>query len=301
MKNNIIVIFYFLFAGYFQNICAWDSTAAKFFPVAIGNTWSYHYTTYGPTNCFTILSQSDYIITIIGFTLMPNSKWYFRFNDDTYYRIDSSNMNVYKYGFSGNECRMDSLLARKNDTVYSCAYLWIPLIVTDTSASLFWSVIRRTKQMAHSLYSFRRHLAEGIGFYHDELCYSTGRYRRDLNGCIINGIQYGNIIGVAKISNEIPLSFSLLQNYPNPFNPVTKIRFNVPSLTRRGAGVVVLKVYDVLGREVQTLVNETLQPGTYEVDWPAPTRDGGNFSSGVYYYTLSAGDYIQTKKMVLLR
>jgi len=117
--------------------------------------------------------------------------------------------------------------------------------------------------------------------------------------CIqVSGFFY---LGVNQISSEIPENFELFQNYPNPFNPTTKIRFNIPSLTRRGAGVVVLKVYDALGREVQTLVNEQIQPGTYEVDFPAPTGDGSNYSSGVYYYTLSSGDYIETKKMVLMK
>ena len=114
-------------------------------------------------------------------------------------------------------------------------------------------------------------------------------------------IKYSQQIGIKPISTEIPDKFSLSQNYPNPFNPTTKIRFDVPSLTRRGAGVVVLKVYDALGREVQTLVNEPLQPGTYEVEWPAATGDGSNFASGIYYYSLETGDFKDSKKMVLIK
>jgi flagellar hook assembly protein FlgD len=95
--------------------------------------------------------------------------------------------------------------------------------------------------------------------------------------------------------------FRLYQNYPNPFNPVTKIKFSVfPDSRLQGNNNVLLKIYDVLGREVQTLINEHLQPGTYEVDW-----DGSNFSSGVYYYTILTGEssapFIITKKMVLLK
>ncbi len=104
------------------------------------------------------------------------------------------------------------------------------------------------------------------------------------------------IIGINKISTEVPEKFSLSQNYPNPFNPTTKIRLDIPSLVRRGAGVVVLKVYDVLGKEMQTLINEQLSPGTYEAEF-----DGTNYPSGVYYYQLNAGDYSETKKMVLLK
>jgi len=115
----------------------------------------------------------------------------------------------------------------------------------------------------------------------------------------------GGFTAIQPISNEIPEGFSLFQNYPNPFNPETKIKFDIPSLIRRGAGVVVLKIYDILGREVATLVNEPLQPGTYEVEW-----DGSQFASGIYYYQLTAkpfdrlersDGYQETNKMILLK
>jgi photosystem II stability/assembly factor-like uncharacterized protein len=90
----------------------------------------------------------------------------------------------------------------------------------------------------------------------------------------------GGITGISKNPNNIPESFSLSQNYPNPFNPATKIEFSIP-LSRgvpEGQGVsVTLKIYDILGREIATLVNERLKPGTYKVEF-----DGMNFSSGVY-------------------
>jgi type IX secretion system substrate protein len=108
---------------------------------------------------------------------------------------------------------------------------------------------------------------------------------------------YATESGINKISNEIPSEFSLSQNYPNPFNPTTKIKFSIPlDSSFRGNNNVLLKVYDALGREVQTLVNEPLQPGTYEVDF-----DGSNYSSGAYYYKLISGDFIETKKMIILK
>ena len=104
---------------------------------------------------------------------------------------------------------------------------------------------------------------------------------------------------VKKIYSEIPNGFSLSQNYPNPFNPITKIKFAIPLLrgVSEGRGVLVrLVIYDILGREITTLVNEQLQPGTYEVEW-----DGSNYPSGVYFYKLITHDYIETKKMVLVK
>jgi hypothetical protein len=103
--------------------------------------------------------------------------------------------------------------------------------------------------------------------------------------------------GVQKISSEIPNMFSLSQNYPNPFNPVTKIKFDVPLDSRlRGNDNVTLKIYDVLGREITTLVNEKLSPGTYEIEW-----DASNYPSGVYFYKLITADYTETRKMVLVK
>lgn len=92
---------------------------------------------------------------------------------------------------------------------------------------------------------------------------------------------------------DLPVEFALLQNYPNPFNPVTEISFAVPLGARTQ---VLLQVFDVLGREVATLVNEVKEPGRYSVQW-----DGGNAASGMYYYRLDAGTFTATKKMLLLK
>ncbi len=112
--------------------------------------------------------------------------------------------------------------------------------------------------------------------------------------------QNGFVIGIIPISTQIPEKFSLSQNYPNPFNPTTKIKFSIPLLllggVSRSDGVVSLKIYNALGQEVATLVNEKLNPGTYEVSW-----DASNYPSGVYFYKLETGNYSETKKMVLLK
>ncbi len=100
-----------------------------------------------------------------------------------------------------------------------------------------------------------------------------------------------SLISVRPVSNQVPKTFGLMQNYPNPFNPNSKIKFQISELSNTK-----LVVYDMLGREVSTLVNEQLKPGTYEADF-----DGSKYSSGVYFYQLSAGDFSQTKKMILIK
>ncbi len=89
----------------------------------------------------------------------------------------------------------------------------------------------------------------------------------------------------------MPKEFSLEQNYPNPFNPITTIKYNLPK-----ASEVALTIYDVLGREIITIVNGQQQPGIYEVKC-----DASNVSSGIYFYQLKTNDYVNTKKMLLLR
>ncbi len=104
-----------------------------------------------------------------------------------------------------------------------------------------------------------------------------------------------DLLGIQPVSTVIPRSYGLSQNYPNPFNPAAKIRFDIPADKNR-TGIVSLVLFDVMGREVETLVNEELRPGTYEINWNAT-----GYPSGVYFYRLIAGDYSSVKKMILLK
>jgi len=100
-----------------------------------------------------------------------------------------------------------------------------------------------------------------------------------------------DITDIKNINSSLPEKYSLLQNYPNPFNPSTNIRYQITNNK-----FVKITVYDLLGKEIETLVNEKQSPGTYEV-----TFDGSNYPSGVYFYKLSSGDFSETKKMVLIK
>ncbi|MBI3005476.1 MAG: T9SS type A sorting domain-containing protein [Ignavibacteriales bacterium] len=96
---------------------------------------------------------------------------------------------------------------------------------------------------------------------------------------------------VKEVSSHVPTAFALEQNYPNPFNPSTRIKFQVPS-----SRFVGLKIYNLLGQEVASLVNEEMKPGSYEVTW-----DATGFPSGVYFYRLTTDGFLETKKLVLIR
>jgi hypothetical protein len=130
----------------------------------------------------------------------------------------------------------------------------------------------------------------GIPFTHEDFPwpqYGHDRYRTN---------QYGFIppdepVGIQPMNTNVPASYNLYQNFPNPFNPATSIKFDIAK-----SGNVKLIIFDLLGREVSTLVNENLNPGTYQVSF-----DGSNFSSGVYFYQLQGEGYLNTMKMIMIK
>lgn len=123
-----------------------------------------------------------------------------------------------------------------------------------------------------------------------------------LSGKISYRLKQIDFDGSFEYSNEIEVDvnvvneFMLYQNYPNPFNPSTKIRYSIPGNGKGESGNVLLKVYDVLGNEVATLVNEQKAPGSYKVNF-----DASHLSSGIYFYKIQAGGFNKVMKMILLR
>jgi hypothetical protein len=98
-------------------------------------------------------------------------------------------------------------------------------------------------------------------------------------------------VGIQQISELIPDKFALYHNYPNPFNPTTNIKFDVPELSN-----VRISIYDISGKEVATLVNNQMNPGSYTADWNAT-----NFASGIYFYRMTTDKFIETRKMMLIK
>jgi len=114
-----------------------------------------------------------------------------------------------------------------------------------------------------------------------------------LKGCVINGKVYGDTNYVTSVREDdvTEMKYELYQNYPNPFNPITSIEYSIPLDSH-----VSLKVYDILGNEVATLVNESILPGSYQVSF-----DASGLASGVYFYRLQTGIYSQSRKMIILK
>jgi hypothetical protein len=115
--------------------------------------------------------------------------------------------------------------------------------------------------------------------------------QNDNDHSILNTSRHDMVTGINQNPNEVPSQVSLSQNYPNPFNPSTYIKFAMPK-----DGYVTLKVYDMLGNEIQTLVEGNHRAGNYNIYF-----DGSNLSSGVYFYKLNAGNFVETRKMILVK
>jgi hypothetical protein len=133
-------------------------------------------------------------------------------------------------------------------------------------------------------------VSHSSGNDHDYYGYNSGNHH-NYYGYNVTFTHKLIVTGVASESGNVPATFSLSQNYPNPFNPRTGIRYQVP-----GVSDVKLIVFDLLGREVAVLVNERKVPGTYEVAF-----DGNGLASGVYLYRMMAGNFVQTKKLVIVK
>ncbi|MBN1633092.1 MAG: T9SS type A sorting domain-containing protein [Ignavibacteria bacterium] len=158
--------------------------------------------------------------------------------------------------------------------------------------------IRKTTNAGINWYSefiYNGCFLNGI-FFINELTGWTGG-NTNISQCKLFKTTNGGLTTINNFSSEVPYVYELEQNYPNPFNAVTRIKFKVTSEGVRSQKTgVSLKVYDLNGREIRKLVNEELNPGTYEVQF-----DAGDLPSGVYFYRMEAGKFIETRKLILLK
>jgi hypothetical protein len=271
------------------------------FPLAIGNIWIYDsYSLEGISSQFT----GTKYMKVVDDTLIENKNYFVIENEFTlaavfpelmFLRIDSATGLVYRYWTElGNEYIFHDLIAEEGDIVYN------PF--NPNEPFYFLQYEQPTNYLEMDTYE-RRYLEYGLCTCHHNLIKGFGLastyflevYGEEniLKGCVIDGVVYGDTTFVA-VENEvspIPKEYKLEQNYPNPFNPSTTISYQLPE-----AGNVSLKVFDVLGREVATLVDEYRNAGSYEIEFVASA-----LPSGVYFYQLKAGDFVETKKMLLIK
>lgn len=288
-ENSIVkkLLLLIILAGPF---CSGQLYAQTVAPLAKGNIWIYQSKESSTKRVKYYLSET---ITIEGSVYFVCSKTipdtifqYFRLRDDGVYvcRLRNKDVPYYKLNFT----YADTL---KNNEWFG---IWRTVLKSETQENLFGK--EALVKNVHANWVFTKSDEKWTDEYG---LVSTnnpiGNGYNTLIGCVINGKVYGDTsMTVTSIEeNNIPSGFSLEQNYPNPFNPETIISYKL-----QVASLVSLKVYDVLGREIVTLVNEFKQPGVYN-----STFNTQHFSltSGVYFYQLQASDFMQTRKMIVLK
>jgi hypothetical protein len=218
---------------------------------------------------------------------------------------------IYRYyedpGLPDSEYLIDDLLAEVGDTIWSSREFYdsyFPTIVIEQNTFNKWGLEKPRIIYQHLGLGFYSHsLTQDIGLDSIGFHFDFGDTWFVLKGCIIDGVLYGDttVVSVENETSNFPTEFSLSQNYPNPFNPSTKIKFSVPYVGSRDRVSVQLKIYDVLGNDIATLVNEEKPAGSYQVEFNSRGLINQTLPSGIYFYQLRAGEFIQIKKMILIK
>ncbi|MFZ2323179.1 MAG: T9SS type A sorting domain-containing protein [Ignavibacteriaceae bacterium] len=279
--------------------------------MAIGSKWVYSTNT-ANFDLFPTYYNGTSKREVLKDTLLSNGKQYFKIYDNTtlnstkifYERIDTSTGLVYRFdeesSGDSHEYLIDDLLSEAGDTISSYRDR-IPysdsnfgnVCVEVGSTNLFGQIRAKKSFVKFDLSGYSYSLVNGIGVDSIYNSWDFGYSLSKIKGCILNGVVYGDttITDVEKNTDLIPGEYKLEQNYPNPFNPSTTITYQLPNSSK-----VTLKVFDVLGEELITLVDEYKDSGKYEVQFNA-----SDLPSGVYFYRIRSGNLIETKKMILLK
>jgi hypothetical protein len=281
-------------------------SALGFFPLNNGDLhqFHYHYVYFFCPPPERHAHSSYHIEEVLGDTILPTGFRYriVRSNvpDDLprrYLRVDSTSANVYTYSDSPtpHDILVDSLRATVGSS-FVREGSQTQCIGVDTTTILALRTIVKRFHVSY-IYGEDYSLAYGLGriasvTYMDDPCYAVrDEHIRDIVFARINGQERGTFVSVAQSGHGLPKTSELEQNYPNPFNPSTTIRYGLPHNS-----AVRLTVFNTLGQQVATLVQGEQVAGYHEVRF-----DGAGLSSGVYFYRLTAGNFVQTRKLILLR
>lgn len=275
---------------------AQSDTSHTFYPMGKGNVWVYRDFSYFVSEVSDTISAATLGDTTILGRSYAVTRWlsqHYQNSTLNYERTDSIS-DVYRFDtYSGAPL----LLYRLSDTSRT---VWKRGSVNVRFDSSSYRIVfgRRVHVLFVNLYSTldsafahsttQEQLAEGLGLI--GVSWPEGS-SRTLIGAMINGTSSGLLNDIPVPSARVPVSFELLSNFPNPFNPSTTITYRLPV-----SGLVDLKIFDLIGREVSTLVNQLRTPGTYTVQW-----DGSGQPSGVYFCRLQSRGFVETKRMILVR
>jgi len=273
------------------------------FPLEVGNYWQFRVTNLHGTIPLETRVWYDYM-RVIKDTLIGEDSVSFKklksFKIPPYYldtvmylRYDSLSESILEY----NACCEDKdtlfkLNARVEESWWAGSYY---IYCTDIDTLQIFNkqkLFRTFSANARPFWYYK--LAQGFGpieIFDDDSYVITNTITYKLIYANIKAIEYGEFVPVNDDNPKYPVNYTLFQNYPNPFNPSTKIKYSIPKIS-----FVTLKIFDILGREITTLVNEEKPAGNFEVEF-----DGAELSSGIYFYKLQTGNYSEVKKMILIK
>jgi len=278
-----------------------DKDKMGVFPLKIGNKWFYkNYTLYyGDYDGKADTSGISTIIAAADTVLMNDGKYYYKLD---YYLSRNINSDTSTFQPSSSK-----YIRQEKNKVYEYVEGGSIKELCDFSTTLYWWKVldRNIRQYYYTLsgflnyncYDYRISDSLGITIQNHIAGTKYGETYTYLTGCILDGKVYGTVRSNYVVSvdenpvNQLPTEYSLYQNYPNPFNPSTKIKYSIPE-----SGRVIIKVFDMLGREIETLVNEEKSAGSYEAVFNAK-----NLASGTYIYRIFAGKFSRSKKFVLVK
>jgi len=302
--NKLYNLFCFFFLISIRTAYSHSDSVFAYLPLQIGNQWQYevHYVVTGPSNIDTTYYSLSFVERD---TIMPNGYQYQVIKNNnlnqeyTYINIDSVTACVYEYdNDSSRGFKTDSLRCSEGDWFGTGSYC----MFIDTATILNYRTWTMGIDRSRPDITVTHKLAMDIGMVYHTKAESEGTWWETTTRTVvyanINGNEFGELVNVKiNITSELT-DYNLYLNYPNPFNPSTRIKYQIPELS-----FVTLKVYDVLGREVASLVNEEKPAGSYEVEFGSRSgRSGiGDLPSGIYFYRLQAGNFIQNKKMLLMK
>jgi hypothetical protein len=302
-----IVLFLIMLLVYSSNISAQQTYFSDVFPLAIDTCWIYSFRTVNgiPALQSSTVDEGTIFYKIVTSVIFPDSiEWFFSAKRDFIRTIhppshlppivEEHHDTLY---FSILEVLEGNHLLHLKENDYNSAFpffynapdseQFFRYVETDTSGQKILQLIPKPGYPPFTVtYTLKK----------DKGILKTVGYMYSSGGWSVNNVfeLVDEVTSSKNVEPEI-INYKLSQNYPNPFNPSTIISYQIPT-----AGNITLKVYDVLGNEVATLVNEYKPAGNYEVEFKS-TVGSHQLANGVYFYQLKAGDYAQTKKMILLK
>ena len=269
--------------------------AQDYLPLQIGNRWDFNNNFEDAQGVNHQEKSSSIIIT--KDSTMPNGKTYFFLDGrgsflPTWVRVDTSWVFYYESADS-TDYALYNFNAQIDDTLYTGkTNSLIKLKSRDTLLIFNQNTIRLTfinKLGPDNIIQIE--LSDKLGLLGGSYYYAGEVHHSELSGCIIGNSEYGNMIDANERPPTIINEYKLSQNYPNPFNPQTTISFTIPK-----GQIVELAIYDVLGRRLMTLLNEYRQAGRHQV-----ILNSSGLSSGIYFYQLKTNEFVQSKKLVILK